>query len=78
MPDPTDDDITTLRRQGDLSQYLRGLIRPTRTTATAADDRAFGPRHQPGTWPHGTHPPTSAICHPDCPCALNRPPPTGS
>ncbi|MEC3993978.1 hypothetical protein VSR01_10655 [Actinacidiphila sp. DG2A-62] len=76
MPDPTDDDITALRRDGDLSQYLRGLIRPTRTTVATADDRAFGPRHQPGAWPAGTHPPTSAICHPDCGCALTKPPTT--
>lgn len=78
MTEPTTDDITALRRDKDLSAYLRGLIRPTRTTTAAPDDRAYGPHHQPGAWPAGTHPATSTICHPHCGCALNRPPPTAT
>jgi hypothetical protein len=76
MTDPTTDDITALRRDKDLSTYLRGLIRPTRTTATTRRDPTHGPHHQPGAWPAGTHPPTSAICRPDCGCALTQPPTT--
>lgn len=74
MTEPTTDDITALRRDKDLSAYLRGLIRPTRQAQTDQADRTFGPHHQPGAWPAGTHPPTSAICRPDCPCALTKPP----
>ncbi|WP_159011732.1 hypothetical protein [Streptomyces sp. NRRL F-5123] len=77
MTDPTEDDITALRRQGDLGAYLRDLIRPTRHTPeprAGPDTPTHGPGHHRGAWPHGTHPATSAICTPDCNCAT--PPPT--
>lgn len=74
MPDATDDDITALRRQGDLGRYLRGLIRPTRPAAPSTPAAtAHGPHHRTGAWPHGTHPTTSLICHPACGCALHPP-----
>jgi hypothetical protein len=76
MTDPTTEDITALRRDRDLSAYLRGLIRPTRQAQPDQADRAYGPHHQPGAWPAGTQPPTSTICRPHCGCALTQPPTT--
>lgn len=76
--DLTPDDTTALRRQGDWHLYLRGLIRPTRPHTPARDGptTTYGPTHQPGAWPHGTHPPTSTVCQPDCDCAIRPPPNT--
>ncbi|MFF4552760.1 hypothetical protein [Streptomyces sp. NPDC001422] len=59
------DDIAALRQEGDLHVYMRSLIRPTRTPATAKprrDRRTWGavpipPDHKPGAWPPGTSPP---------------------
>jgi hypothetical protein len=72
---PTEDDVRQLRREGDFSGYLRSLIRHTAPKAAARDGPAtgYGPHHIPGAWPHSTHPPTSQICRPTCPCAT--PPP---
>lgn len=66
------DDVHALRRDGDWHAYLRDLIRPTRHVAPARDGptpRTHHPGHTPGAWPHGTQPPTSAVCRPDCGCA---------
>jgi hypothetical protein len=74
---PTEDDTRALRRDGDFSDYLRSLIRPTRTSTTPRDGPStatYGHHHTPGAWPHGTHPQTSATCRPDCGCALHPPP----
>jgi hypothetical protein len=73
---PTDDDITALRKDGDLPRYLRDLIRPTRHTSPARGDPTtpYGPAHRPGAWPHPTQPPTSLVCQPNCPCAIHPPP----
>ncbi|MEU3507630.1 hypothetical protein ABZ733_06840 [Streptomyces longwoodensis] len=58
------DDISALRGEGDLSSYMRSLIRPTnsRTPTPRRKIRRWGdipipPDHQPGQWPPGTHPP---------------------
>jgi hypothetical protein len=62
------DDITALDREGDLKDYIRSLIRPTRNpapTKTRRDRRRWGaipipPDHKPGQWPPGTSPPGPA------------------
>ncbi|MFL1904806.1 hypothetical protein ACJWDR_37735 [Streptomyces tauricus] len=59
------DDITALDREGDLPDYMRSLIRPTRTPTPnkpRRDRRRWGaisipPDHKPGQWPPGTSPP---------------------
>lgn len=70
------EDIRALRRDGDLRGYLRSLTRHTTTPASttpAAPATGYSPHHTPGAWPYGTHPTNSAICRPDCPCALHPP-----
>jgi hypothetical protein len=65
------DDITALDREGDLRDYMRSLIRPTRAAIPATkrrDRRRWGaipipPDHKPGTWPPGTSPPGPAPEH---------------
>lgn len=52
------DDITAMEKQGDLSAYMRSLIRPTNAATPTAKKR--GPRKppyhvpRPGAWPCGT------------------------
>jgi hypothetical protein len=62
------DDITALEREGDLPDYIRSLIRPTRNptpTKPRRDRRKWGaipipPDHKPGAWPPGASPPGPA------------------
>jgi hypothetical protein len=62
------DDIQALRREDDLSTYMRSLIRPTKTPASTPKRRrkiTWGaipkpPDHKPGQWPPGTSPPGPA------------------
>lgn len=57
-------DVTALRKEGDLRSYLRGLIKSTKSTGTPARKRKpkwgsipIPPDHTPGAWPAGTRPP---------------------
>lgn len=62
------DDITALRGEGDLANYMRSLIQPTKSAAPGPQKRK--PRkwgavpipadHRPGQWPPGTSPPGPA------------------
>lgn len=62
------DDVTAMNRQGDLSSYMRSLIRPTRKTHATPTRRrkpSWGAipipaDHKPGQWPPGTSPPGPA------------------
>ncbi|MGW4670122.1 hypothetical protein [Streptomyces sp. NPDC004324] len=63
-----EDDITALHHEGDLPDYIRSLIRPTRQntpTKPRRNRRRWGaipipPDHKPGAWPPGTSPPGPA------------------
>jgi hypothetical protein len=65
------DDVTALNREGDLRDYMRSLIRPTRQatpTTKRRDRRRWGAipipaDHKPGAWPPGTSPPGPAPEH---------------
>ena len=63
------DDITAIRREGDLPAYIRQLkdegrarLDPQPGTKPRRNRRRWGaipipPDHKPGTWPAGTQPP---------------------
>lgn len=54
------EDVAAMKREGDLSTFLRQQIRAgnsRRTTPTRAAPPPKPPGHRPGAWPSGTSPP---------------------
>lgn len=56
MNDISSEDVTAMRREGDLSEFVRSLIRRPGTRKPAPQAPA-PPGHTPGKWPSGTRPP---------------------
>ncbi|MEV0779224.1 hypothetical protein [Streptomyces sp. NPDC050428] len=60
MTDFDETDISAMKREGDLSAFLRDQIRAgrqRRDTPTTAAPPPKPPGHRPGAWPSGTSPP---------------------
>lgn len=74
------DDIAALRAQGDLRAYIDAIAGRT-PTPTPKPETTLAPEllpptsplHRPGAWPAGTRT-DRPTCHPDCDCAITRPP----
>lgn len=72
------DDIAAIKADGGLEALIDALT--GRAPKPKADKPAqpeyappTSPLHQPGAWPYGTRT-DRPTCHPDCDCAITRPP----
>ncbi len=68
MTDFDPEDITEMRKQGDLRSFLRGQIaegKSRRQAATTPRSAPAVPGRRPGAWPPGTRPPAPPSNPPD-------------
>lgn len=69
MTDVDPEDVTAMRKQGDLRAFMRAQIAEgaARRTAKPQPVETRAPGHRPGAWPPGTRPPGPP---PDIPAAV--------
>lgn len=76
MTDVDPEDVTAMRKQGDLRAFLRSQVAEG-AARRDAKPKPTAPRppasRRPGEWPPGTSPPGPHLCPLDRPCPIDEP-----